>query len=238
MSPRFVTYLRVSTKRQGQSGLGLQGQGAACAKYISGVGGDLPPLAEFVEVESGKKNTRPELRKALDLCRVTGAVLVIAKLDRLARNAAFLLSLRDSGVDFVAADMPQANRLLVGIMALVAEQEREMISERTRAALAAAKARGVKLGGDRGGRASQAAQAAGTAARQAKADAFAARLAPHVLEALKDNFTSLRQIASYFETKGIVTATGRTVWTPKAVANVLARLPVSARGERALADLV
>lgn len=224
MSPRFVTYLRVSTKRQGQSGLGLEAQRMACAKYISGVGGDLPPLAEFVEVESGKKSTRPELRKALDLCRVTGALLVIAKLDRLARNAAFLLSLRDSGVDFVAADMPQANRLLVGIMALVAEQEREMISERTRAALAAAKARGVKLGGDRGGRASQAAQAAGTAARQAKADAFAARLVPHVKAARSEGSTSLRQIASYFEERGIVTATGRSVWTPRAVANLLERV--------------
>lgn len=228
MSPRFVTYLRVSTKRQGQSGLGLEAQRAACANYISGVGGELPPHAEFVEVESGKKSTRPELRKALDLCRVTGAVLVIAKLDRLARNAAFLLSLRDSGVDFVAADMPQANRLLVGIMALVAEQEREMISERTRAALAAAKVRGVKLGGDRGGRASQAAQAAGTAARQAKADAFAARLAPHVKAAQDGGCMSLRQIAAYFEERGIVTPTGRTVWTPRAVANLLDRVSLAA----------
>lgn len=228
MSRRFVTYLRVSTKRQGASGLGLEAQRAACAKHIESVGGDLPPVAEFVEVESGRKSNRPELRKALDLCRVTGATLVIAKLDRLARNAAFLLSLRDSGVEFVAADMPQANRLLVGIMALVAEQEREMISERTRAALAAAKARGVKLGGDRGGRASEAAQKAGTAARQAKADAFAARLAPHIVDALQDNFTSLRQIGAYLEAKGIVTATGRDVWTPRAVANVLARVPLSA----------
>jgi DNA invertase Pin-like site-specific DNA recombinase len=224
MPLRFVTYLRVSTKRQGQSGLGLEAQRAACEEYITGAGGDLPPVAEFVEVESGKRSTRPELRKALDLCRVTGATLVIAKLDRLARNAAFLLSLRDSGVDFVAADMPSANRLLVGIMALVAEQEREMISERTRAALAAAKARGVKLGGDRGGRASQAAQAAGTAARQAKADAFAARLAPHVKAARSEGCTSIRQIASYFEERGIVTATGRSVWTPRAVANLLDRV--------------
>lgn len=224
MSPRFVTYLRVSTKRQGQSGLGLEAQRAACEKYISGIGGDLPPLAEFLEVESGRKSTRPELRKALDLCRVTGAVLVIAKLDRLARNAAFLLSLRDSGVDFVAADMPQANRLLVGIMALVAEQEREMISERTRAALAAAKARGVKLGGDRGGRASQENRTAGTEARRAKADAFAARLAPHVLEARKAGSTSLRQIAGYFAARGIVTPSGNAVWTPRAVANLLVRV--------------
>ena len=228
MSARFVTYLRVSTKRQGQSGLGLEAQRVACANYIARADGDLPPVAEFLEVESGKKSTRPELRKALDLCRVTGSTLVIAKLDRLARNAAFLLSLRDSGVDFVAADMPQANRLLVGIMALVAEQEREMISERTCAALAAAKARGVKLGGDRGGRASQAAQTAGTAARKANADAFAARLAPHVEDALGGGFTSLRQIAAYFEARGIVTPTGRAAWTPRAVANLLDRLKLAA----------
>jgi DNA invertase Pin-like site-specific DNA recombinase len=155
-------------------------------------------------------------------------VLVIAKIDRLARNAAFLLSLRDSGVDFVAADMPQANRLLVGIMALVAEQEREMISERTRAALAAAKARGVKLGGDRGGRATPATQARATLARQAKADAFAARLAPHVKEAMEGGCTSLRQIAAFFEARGIVTPTGRAVWTPRAIANLLNRVTLAA----------
>lgn len=225
MAPRFVTYLRVSTKRQGQSGLGLEAQRAACARYIEGAGGSLPPVAEFVEVESGKNSARPELQKALDLCRVTGGgVLVIAKLDRLARNAAFLLSLRDSGVEFVAADMPQANRLLVGIMALVAEQEREAISARTREALAAAKARGVKLGGDRGGRATAAARAAGTAARVQRADELAARLAPHVREAQSLGRTSLRQIAAHFEERGIVTPTGRSVWTPKAVANLLGRI--------------
>lgn len=229
MAPRFVTYLRVSTKRQGQSGLGLEAQRAACARYIEGAGGSLPPVAEFVEVESGKNSARPELQKALDLCRVTGGVLVIAKLDRLARNAAFLLSLRDSEVEFVAADMPQANRLLVGIMALVAEQEREAISARTREALAAAKARGVKLGGDRGGRATSAARAAGTAARVQRADELAARLAPHVREAQSLGRTSLRQIAAHFEERGIVTPTGRSVWTPKAVANLLERLkPYSA----------
>ena len=145
----FISYLRVSTARQGKSGLGLEAQRKAVADYLNG--GNWQLLAEMVEVESGKKSDRPVLQEAIDLSKATGATLVVAKIDRLTRDAAFLLSLRDAGIDFVAADMPDANRLTVGIMALVAEQEREAISRRTKDALAAAKARGVQLGAYRDG---------------------------------------------------------------------------------------
>jgi DNA invertase Pin-like site-specific DNA recombinase len=147
-NPKLVAYERVSTARQGKSGLGLEAQRKAIDDYAQTKGGTI--LARFTEVESGRKNDRPELEKALQLARITGATLVIAKLDRLSRNAAFLLTLRDAGVSFVACDMPEANDLTVGIMALVAQQEREAISRRTKEALAAAKARGVKLGNPNG----------------------------------------------------------------------------------------
>ena len=120
---KIVSYLRVSTAKQGHQGLGIEAQRQAIAGYAALRGGVVS--REFVEVESGKINARPELEAALHLAKVTGAVLVIAKLDRLSRNAAFLLALRDSGVKFIAADMPDANELTVGIMALVAQQERE-----------------------------------------------------------------------------------------------------------------
>ncbi len=141
---KFVSYLRVSTSKQGRSGLGLEAQRQAVSEFLNGGSWEL--VAEFVEVESGRLASRPELNKALSLCRVHGAVLVVAKLDRLARNAHFLLGLRDAGVEFVACDIPSSNRLTVGIMAMVAEEEARLISTRTKQALAAAKARGVKLG--------------------------------------------------------------------------------------------
>lgn len=147
-SPRFIAYERVSTARQGQSGLGLAAQRKTIEDFAASRGAEV--LARFTEVESGRNSDRPELGKALHLAKVTGATLVIAKLDRLSRNAAFLLALRDSGVRFVAVDMPEANDLTVGIMALVAEAEREAISRRTKEALAVAKARGVKLGNPNG----------------------------------------------------------------------------------------
>ena len=130
MPLRLVAYHRVSTARQGRSGLGLEAQGAAIKNLAKERGGTV--VTSFTEVESGKVDSRPELQKALQVARLTGATLAIAKLDRLSRNAAFLLTLRDSGVRFIAADMPEANDLTVGIMALVAEQEREAIATRTR----------------------------------------------------------------------------------------------------------
>lgn len=146
---QFVAYYRVSTKQQGKSGLGLEAQKRDVSRFIDSRGGELvaPP---FVEVESGKNDHRPELEKAISRCKETGSKLLIAKLDRLSRNAGFIFKLRDelhrAGVDFVACDMPEANTLTIGIMASLAQQEREMISERTKKGLQEAKARGVELG--------------------------------------------------------------------------------------------
>src|SRR5215471_4879274 len=144
---KWISYLRVSTSRQGETGLGIEAQRQAVASFLNGAQWIL--LKEFVEVESGAKTDRPKLNEALRACRLYGARLVIAKLDRLSRDAHFLLGLPKAGVNFVAADMPNANRLTVGIMAMVAEEERRMISQRTKDALAAAKKRGVELGGRR-----------------------------------------------------------------------------------------
>jgi DNA invertase Pin-like site-specific DNA recombinase len=175
---RLVAYERVSTVRQGASGLGLEAQRKVIEDFAVARGAEV--LARFTEVESGRKANRPELAKALHLAKVTGATLVIAKLDRLSRNAAFLLALRDSGVRFVAVDMPEANDLTVGIMALVAQAEREAISRRTKEALAVAKARGVKLGNPNGAESLRRAGQGGAALRaavSANAAAFATDLA-------------------------------------------------------------
>jgi DNA invertase Pin-like site-specific DNA recombinase len=146
---RFVAYYRVSTEKQGRSGLGLEARQASVEAFLNG--GAWKLLGRFIEVESGSNNDRPELAKALEACRLKGATLVIAKLDRLSRDAHFLLDLTRAGVDFVAADNPTAKRLTVGILAMVAEEERRAISSRTKAALTAAKARGTVLRGWRGG---------------------------------------------------------------------------------------
>jgi DNA invertase Pin-like site-specific DNA recombinase len=148
---RVIGYERVSTVRQGASGLGIAAQRQAIEGFTVHRNADL--IARFTEVESGRNPDRPELGKALHLAKVTGATLVIAKLDRLSRNAAFLLTLRDSGVRFAAVDLPEANDLTVGIMALVAQQEREAISKRTKEALAVARSRGVRLGNPNGAQA-------------------------------------------------------------------------------------
>ena len=139
----YVPYYRVSTTRQGQSGLGLEAQRAAVEAFVADSD---QLLGEFVEIESGKKNQRPQLLAAIAAARAVGATLLIAKLDRLSRNAGFIFALRDSGVAFVCCDMPDANTLTVGLFAVIAQHERETISKRTKEALTAKKARGAQLG--------------------------------------------------------------------------------------------
>ena len=215
---RFVAYSRVSTARQGRSGLGLDAQRTAVREYLAGKG--WPPAAEFVEVESGRRNDRPELARALEACRLYKATLVIAKLDRLARNAAFLLSLRDAGVDFVACDMPDANRLTVGILACVAEAAAEAISARTRAALAAAKARGRVLGGFKGHVPSAEDTRRSAEVRRERAQEHAARVAP-VLIGLRDaGLTSLRALAGGLNRRG-VPAPGGGTWHANSVRRII-----------------
>jgi len=145
---QFVTYYRVSTTRQGASGLGLDAQRQTVAQYLSG--SVRTTVGSFTEVETGKGSNalekRPQLRLALEMCKKTGATLLIAKLDRLARNVHFVSGLIETGVDFIAADMPNANKVMIQMHAVMSEWERDQISERTKAALAAAKARGVVLG--------------------------------------------------------------------------------------------
>ena len=221
--PRYVAYERVSTARQGQSGLGLEAQRKTIEDFAAGR--DATVIARFTEIESGRKNDRPELTKALHHAKVTGATLVIAKLDRLSRNAAFLLALRDSGVRFIACDLPEANDLTVGIMALVAQVEREAISRRTKEALAAAKARGVKLGNPNGVAALRRAGKGGVALHaqvNANARAFAEDLAPVIADIRAQGHCSLREIASELTARGIRTRRGGA-WQVSNVKDVLGR---------------
>lgn len=223
---KITTYLRVSTARQGNSGLGLEAQRAAIESYAQGRNATI--VKEFVEVESGKNNERPQLAAALHLAKVTGSVLVIAKLDRLSRNAAFLLALRDSGVKFIAADMPDANELTVGIMALVAEQERQAISTRTKDALKAAKARGTKLGNPNGASALRRAAKGNESAVstiKAKAGAYAADLKPIIQDITSAGVASLAGIANELNKRQISTARGGQ-WHKTTIANLLARLEI------------
>jgi DNA invertase Pin-like site-specific DNA recombinase len=201
---KFIAYYRVSTAKQGISGLGLEAQRTAVLDYLNG--GRWTLVDEFKEVESGKHSNRPALAKALAACRVHGATLIIAKLDRLARNVAFISTLMEAGVEFTAVDFPQANRLTVHILAAVAEHEAMMISQRTKAALAAAKKRGVVLGGDRAGIiASQSAKGvkASVKVRREQARRRAADLLP-IIDAIRaEGITSALQIAAALNERGI-----------------------------------
>ncbi len=216
----FITYLRVSTDRQGKSGLGLEAQRKAVADHVAGKG---QIAAEYVEIESGKKNERPQLASALAEAKQIGAVLLIAKLDRLARNVAFIANLLEAGVEIAAADMPEANRFLLHVMAAVAEHEAQAISDRTRAALAAAKARGFKLGWAMPDRKAEQRRAArkGAEINAQKADRHAANVLP-VIRQIADRGASLRQIAAGLNERGIKTARGG-LWYATTIRNILAR---------------
>src|SRR3954454_1949690 len=221
---KVITYYRVSTAGQGRSGLGLDAQRAEVARYCQNRSCDV--LAEYQDVESGKRNERPALGKALHHAKVTGATLVVAKMDRLSRNAAFLLTLRGSRAKFVAADNPDVNDMTVGILAVVAEGEREAIATRTREALQAAKARGVRLGNPNGAAALRRAAKGNTAALAAirrGADGHASEIAPIIDHLRAEGRQSLRELASALNERHIRTPRGGA-WHPTSVKNLLARI--------------
>ena len=204
MADQCITYFRVSTVKQGASGLGLEAQRQAVMTYLAGR--DKTVLAEFVEVETGKGanalEKRPQLRLALEQCRKTGSTLLIAKLDRLARNVHFVSGLIETGVDFIAADMPNANKVMIQMHAVMSEWERDQISERTKAAMAAAKARGVVLGAT-----GPANLARYTQQRQDAARAFRERLKP-VLDGCIAQGMSRRKIVVYLNELGLTAPRG------------------------------
>lgn len=209
---QYVSYLRVSTQRQGQSGLGIEAQRLAVDQFLRESGGTL--LQEYVEVESGSRRVRPVLVQSIALCRERRATLLIAKLDRLGRNVAFVSSLMESGVEFVAMDAPYANRLMLHILAAFAEHERTLISERTKAALAAAKRRGVRLGrnGER------------LAARhRAGALDFARSLQIEISNAKSAGAKTLAQTARHLNSGGHRTRQGAS-WTASTVHRLLRRI--------------
>lgn len=219
--PTFVAYARVSTVKQGRSGLGLEAQQEAINAYLKP--GDKLLAPTYVEVESGKRSDRPELAKAIDHAKLTGATLLVAKLDRLARNVRFLHTVLESGVEVAFCDLPQVEgamgRFIINQMAGVAELEAGLISERTKVALKAAKERGVKLGGYRGGE--KVNPALGLAERQRQAEDFALRVRPVIIEAQEAGAQSLRQIAAYLASKGVQTRRGGS-WDAAKVRAVLA----------------
>ena len=219
---KFISYLRVSTDKQGRSGLGVEAQRQAIQNYLNG--GNWKLLKEYIEVESGKNDERPKLTEALQACKLTGATLLIAKLDRLSRNVRFIAELMDSGADFIACDFPQANRLTIHILASVAEHEREMISKRTKDALRAAKARGTQLGSPENltKHAAEKGRVLGREARIAKADEHA-RMVYSAITSYREEGVSLRAIARKLNEDNTLTPRGKT-WTPTAVKRVIERV--------------
>lgn len=216
MQGTFVAYYRVSTKRQGDSGLGLEGQRKAVLDHLNGGRWEL--LAEYTDIESGADDTRPELAKAIAHAKRAKATLIIAKLDRLSRKVSFVSSLMDAGIRFMAVDNPTANELTINILAAVAQEERRLNSVRTKAALAAAKARGRVLGNPR---LDEARAVAGNVRRQ-NADSFATGVRRTINELQQDGPQSLRHIAASLNSRGMKTRRG-CEWTAAAVSRVLAR---------------
>jgi DNA invertase Pin-like site-specific DNA recombinase len=222
----YIAYFRVSTTRQGRSGLGLEAQQQAVSVFLRGHRELI--IENFTEIESGRRNDRPQLAAVLEACRKHKAVLLIAKLDRLARNVHFISGLMESGVEFVAVDMPEANRLTIHILAAVAEHEREMISQRTKAALQAAKARGATLGSPDPKK--------GAAIRsqvlQDKADQFAAHTLPIIRGLQAEGISSYKALARALNARGIRSANNRQ-WYGTTVRNALRRtIGVSIVSER------
>ena len=216
MQHQYVAYYRVSTQEQGKSGLGLEAQRLAVASYLHSSNAVL--VAEYTDIESGKRDDRPELARALAQTKKVKGTLVIAKLDRLSRKVSFVSSLMDAGVKFVAVDNPSANELTIHILAAVAQAERKAIGERTKAALAAAKLRGRVLGNPRLGDARP-------LALQAVSDcasAFAANLIPTIRHLQASGCRSLRSIAEALNARGVATPRGSN-WTPMGVSRVLSR---------------
>lgn len=214
----FVAYYRVSTKAQGVSGLGLDAQREAVERYVAGVSGRL--IASFEEVESGKRVDRVNLHAALELCRTAKATLVIAKLDRLARNVSFISRLLDARVEFIAADMPSANRLTIHIVAAIAEYEREQISERVKGALRAAIARGTLVGNP----AAREVQPQAVAAAQRDADDYARRMAPILAAHEVGGALPLTRLAQQLERLGYETPRGHRHWSAMTVRNLKQRI--------------
>jgi len=223
---KFVAYYRVSTARQGKSGLGIEAQRAAVATYLNG--GDWKIVAEFTEVESGKRSDRPALDQALAAARLHRCPVVVSKVDRLTRSVGFLTRLLDAGVDVRFADLPQiegaTGTFLLQQMAAVAQLEAGMISKRTKDALAAAKRRGVVLGGDRGVAPTAKMRAKGRAMLQARANSRAVDIAPIIEELRAAGATSLRAIADGLNARGIPTARGDGEWSAVQVMRVLDRI--------------
>lgn len=217
---KYIAYYRVSTADQGRSGLGLEAQQETVKRYIQKMGGEL--LEEYTEIESGAKNDRPQLNKALNLARRRGSIFIIAKLDRLSRNHLFISQLMEAKVEFVACDIPEANSFTIHIFSALAQQERELISTRTKQALQAKKAQGVTLGTPRN--LTESAQAKGrrmgNEVKSRKAEEFARLMLP-VIQGYQAEDLSLRAIARKLNEAGELTASGKTgAWTATAVKNV------------------
>lgn len=217
---KFIAYYRVSTKRQGISGLGLDAQKGAVAGYLAEVHGQL--VAEFCEIEHGTRrgNNRPVLAEAMKQCRIHRATLIIAKLDRLARSVHFVSGLMESGVEFVACDYPTANRLTIHIIAAMAEHEAQLISERTKVALAAAKRRGTILGGARDSSTCRKGAKQSGKVRAEHAQRRAADLLPVIAAIKAEGSTSLHQIAAGLNQRGIPAARGG-MWSATQVSRTL-----------------
>ncbi len=212
MNGKFIAYYRVSTAQQGKSGLGLEAQREAVKGHLNGGAWEL--LGEFTEIESGRRKNRPQLQAALALCKKHKATLIIAKLDRLARNLHFISGLMEAGIDFVAVDMPTANRLTVQILAAVAEEEARAISARTKAALASAKARGTKLGTH---------GAILGAVNHRKALETVESVRPVLAEIEEEGIKTVRGIAEALNKRNVPTPSGGR-WHPTSVHRLLARM--------------